>query len=66
MNEKEAQYKLDLLSDVIWYLRGFVDFAKRENISSTFTYEHENALTDARTALAEKQREYIIKPVKAP
>ena len=56
MDAKRAQDNLDMVADVIWYLRGFVDLAKKESVPSVFTQDHIDILIDARIALAEKLR----------
>jgi len=63
MDKKKAQDNLDLVSDVIWYLRGYVDLANKECVTPIFTQEHIDILVDARIALAENLRKEISKSV---
>jgi len=59
MDKKKAQDNLDLVSDVIWYLRGYVDLANKECVATIFTREHIDILVDARIALAWSLRKEV-------
>ena len=63
MDKKKAQDNLDLVSDVIWYLRGYVDLANKECVTTIFTQEHIDILVDARIALAANLRKEVSKAV---